>query len=163
MHTLFLLRHAQPANSPGNGGGDSDRPLTALGRRQAVEVGKSLALRGVNLALCSSALRTRQTFECTGLACRVEVMRALYSGGETTMRQRISEIEEEIGTLLVVGHAPTIPALASRLSYSSDHSEADQMRCWYPPATLTEIELDAPWAAVSGESASGVLRGIQRI
>ncbi len=126
-------------------------------------MGRTLALRGVDLALCSSALRTRQTFECTGLACQVQVMRALYSGGVDTMRQRISEIGEEIGTLLVVGHAPTIPALASQLSYSSDPAQADQMGCWYPPATLTEIQIDGPWSGLADEFATGALRGIQRM
>ena len=89
MHTLFLLRHAHPAN---------------------------IVSRGVDRALCSSAFRARQTFEGTGLDCPVEVMPILYHGGTTIMRQRISEIEEEVGTLLVVGPAPTVPALASPLS-----------------------------------------------
>lgn len=162
MHTLFLLRHAQPAHSPVTGSGDSQRPLTAVGRRQAAEVGRSLELRGVDLTLCSSALRTRETFEATGLSCPVEVMRALYSCGVDTMRQRISEVGEEVSTLLVVGHAPTVPALAAELS-SEDPVRSEEIARWYPPATLTEISLNWPWDGVLDPYRTGVLRGIQRL
>lgn len=160
MHTLFLLRHAQPANIAAGGGTDADRPLTALGRRQAELVGERLRLRGVGLALCSSALRTRQTFESTGLDCPAEVMDILYHGGVQSMRQRISEVEEQIATLLVVGHAPTIPALAGQLSDDSD--DAGQIGSWYPPATLTEIAVGGSWADLAEDDSTGVLRGIQR-
>lgn len=161
MHTLFLMRHADPANTP-PGGTDADRPLTPLGRRQAEQVGERLALRGVGLALCSSALRTRQTFEATGLGCPVETMEALYHGGVETMRGRIAETGEEIETLLVVGHAPTVPALASRLSTASAPDRSGQIASWYPPATVTEIAIDGPWARLADESSATVLRGIQR-
>lgn len=162
MHTLFLLRHAQPAPTAPQGGTDHDRPLTELGRRQAGEVGRTLAMRGVGHALVSSALRTRQTFEETGLECPVEVMKALYYCSTDTMRQRISEIDDDVETLLVVGHAPTIPALAAQLAAADDPAKADEMGCWYPPATLTEIALDAPWQAVVDEDCPSSLRGVQR-
>lgn len=162
MHTLFLLRHAQPANIASGGGTDADRPLTALGKRQAELVGERLKLRGVDLALCSSALRTRQTFEGTGLDCPVQVMHLLYHGGAQIMRERISEIEEEVGTLLVIGHAPTVPALASRLSEGADPKTVDEVGRWYPPATLTEIAVEGAWADLADEDFAGVLRGIQR-
>lgn len=161
MHTLFLMRHADPAHTS-RGGTDADRPLTALGRRQAEQVGERLSLRGVAMALCSSALRTRQTFQATGLGCPVEVMDALYHGGVDTMRQRISEISEEVATLLVVGHAPTVPALASRLAAASAPDTAGQIASWYPPATVTEIAIEGPWAQLVDEDAATILRGIQR-
>ena len=82
MHTLFLMRHAQPAShAPG---GDRERPLTDVGRRQAREVGTRLGLRNVGHALVSDALRTRQTWDCLQLDCPVEFMRALYYCGTDT-------------------------------------------------------------------------------
>lgn len=161
MHTLFLMRHAEPAHVP-SGGTDADRPLTPLGRRQAEQVGERLSLRGIGLALCSSALRTRQTFEATGLGCPVEVMGALYYGGVDTMRNRIAEIDEEIATLLVVGHAPTIPALASRLSSASAPDTSGQIASWYPPATLTEIAIEGLWAQLADDDPVGIFRDVQR-
>ena len=56
MHTLFLMRHAQPVSHAA--GGDRERPLTDVGRRQAREVGMRLGLRNVGHALVSDALRT---------------------------------------------------------------------------------------------------------
>lgn len=162
MHTLFLLRHAQPGSAPA-GGGDAQRPLTALGRRQAAEVGQRLTLREVGLALCSPALRTRQTFEASGLDCRLELITGFYGGSTDTMRAAIAEAGEEIGSVLVIGHAPTIPALASELAYASDPAGAEEIGRWYPPATLTEIAIEGPWAGLADGSATGLLRGVQRI
>ncbi|WP_130866269.1 SixA phosphatase family protein [Acidipropionibacterium timonense] len=151
MHTLFLMRHAQPAHVAPNGGGDHDRPLTALGRRQAAEAGRTLTLRGVDLAMVSSSVRTRQTFECLGLDCEVETMRALYGAGVGTVRQRISETPEEVGTLLVVAHSPAIPQLAAQLSDASDPAAASELSCHFPAGTLTEIRLDGPWTELLDE------------
>lgn len=161
MHTLFLMRHAQPASSSPKG--DHERPLTDLGRRQAAEVGQRLGLRGVELALVSDALRTQQTWEGLELPCRAEITRALYYCDTSTMRQRIGEIDEEVETLLVIAHAPTIPALATQLASASDHREADRMGGWYPPATVTEIAVDGTWSDLEDEDFTGTrLVGVQR-
>jgi len=162
VHTLFLLRHAQPDSIPA-GGGDAERPLTALGRRQAAEVGQRLALRGVGLTLCSPALRTRQTFEASGLDCPIELIKGFYGGSTDTMRGAIAEAGEEIDSVLVIGHAPTVPALASELAYPSDPAGAEEIGRWYPPATLTEIAIEGPWADLADGSTTGLLRGVQRI
>ena len=68
---LFLLRHAHPAAMPAVGWADTDRPLTPHGRRQARELGGTLAQAGIELVLCSPALRTRETVEELGLAAPV--------------------------------------------------------------------------------------------
>ena len=147
MHTLFLMRHAQPAShAPG---GDRERPLTDVGRRQAREVGTRLGLRNVGHALVSDALRTRQTWDCLQLDCPVEFMRALYYCGTDTVRRRIGEIDDDVDNLLIIAHAPTIPGLAAQLAAMS--GAEDEVGCWYPPATLTEVEVDGTWADLKDE------------
>ena len=159
MHTLFLMRHAQPASH--TPGGDRERPLTDVGRRQAREVGMRLGLRNVGHALVSDALRTPQTWDCLQLDCPVEFMRALYYCGTDTMRQRIAEIGDEVDNLLVIAHAPTIPGLAAQLAAMS--GAEDEVGCWYPPATLTEVEVDGTWADLMDEYFDKVrLVGVQR-
>src|ERR671920_1227598 len=61
---LVLLRHAK-AEPGGDGVGDAERPLALKGRTQASRVGTALRAAGLqpDLALVSSALRTRQTWE----------------------------------------------------------------------------------------------------
>lgn len=125
MHTLFLMRHAQPAShAPG---GDRERPLTDVGRRQAREVGTRLGLRNVGHALVSDALRTRQTWDCLQLDCPVEFMRALYYCGTDTVRRRIGEIDDDVDNLLIIAHAPTIPGLAAQLAAMS--GAEDEVGC----------------------------------
>ena len=62
-HRLVLLRHAKAEH--GLDVPDHDRPLTLRGRRQSAEVGTALAEAGLvpDLVLCSSSVRTRQTWE----------------------------------------------------------------------------------------------------
>ena len=159
MHTLFLMRHAQPAAHAA--GGDRERPRTDLGRRQAREVGMRLGLRNVGHALVADALRTRQTWDCLQLDCPVEFMRALYYCGTDTMRQRIGEIDDAVDNLLVIAHAPTIPGLAAQLAAMSGAEE--KVGCWYPPATLTEVEVAGTWADLTDEYFDKVrLVGVQR-
>lgn len=143
MKTLYLMRHAQ-AESHGPLG-DRSRPLTPGGRADAEEVGRMLQERDVQLALVSSAVRTRETFEALGLDCRAEFQDVLYSAGTEELLQRIGEIEDEVVGLLVVGHSPTIPALAAELLARSAPREADQLRCHYPTSTLTVLRTEGSW------------------
>lgn len=160
MRTLFLMRHASTEGH--NHRGDKARELTDEGIAEAREVGAELRGRGVHLVLCSTAVRTQQTLAHLELDARVELMDAIYSGGTDTLRQRISEVEDEVETLLVIGHAPTIPSLASQLSYQSDPGEADRMGCWFPTATLVEFQVDASWADLADPDAPAALTRVTR-
>ena len=73
-------------------------------------------------------------------------MQALYDGGMDAMVQRISEIDEEVSSLLVVGHSPTIPMLAADLLAANDQQRADDLLCHYPTATVTALEVEGPWS-----------------
>ncbi|MDN5727224.1 MAG: histidine phosphatase family protein [Propionibacteriales bacterium] len=146
MPTLLLLRHATAvAFAPGRS--DSERPLTDHGHAQAVAVGDLLATTHVDRVLCSPAVRTRQTADGLALACEIELAPALHNAGADTILALISEVDETVGTLLVVGHAPGIPALAQELAGPDSASSAlAAIRRGYPPATLVRIEVDGTWA-----------------
>lgn len=143
MKNLFLMRHAKAEVS--GPAGDKSRPLSDRGRRDARAVGQWLQLAGVDVALVSSSARTTETFAELGLDCRVEYMDALYNCDVETMRQRIGEMTDEVTTLLVVGHAPSIPALAAELLSATQPRDADDLQCHYPTATVTGFEVEGPW------------------
>lgn len=65
---LIVLRHAKATHKPGFT--DVDRPLTARGLRDADAAGEWLRDRELipDLVLCSSALRTRETWDRVALA-----------------------------------------------------------------------------------------------
>lgn len=138
------MRHAKTEGS--NPAGDHARELLPRGVQDAQETGRTLAGLGLQYALVSTATRTRQTFDALGLDVPVEYQRVLYEDGTETMLQRISETDDAVSGLLVVGHAPTIPGLSAQLSYASSPKEADDLQCWFPTSTFAEFTFEGSWA-----------------
>ncbi|HEY7811956.1 MAG TPA: histidine phosphatase family protein [Nakamurella sp.] len=111
--TLVLMRHA----AAGSAVRDHDRPLTPDGVRAATEAGRWLRanLPAVNLAICSTAARARQTLAAAGVSGQVRYADELYGGGVDEILQQVATAPANAATLLVVGHAPTIPSTAWEL------------------------------------------------
>ena len=123
---LWLLRHGKAASDPPSGGSDQERPLTARGRRDATALGARLAgeqpvlgLEGVpppELAVCSAAVRTRQTAdlvaEAMGGRLPVESNPTLYGADPDLFLRYVREIDEGVGSALFVGHNPTVVEVA---------------------------------------------------
>ena len=128
MRRLYLMRHAQAESFSPHG--DKDRRLSTRGRLQAREVGERLAGARIERALVSDAERTRETFaelrlpDVDGVPVHVEFRAELYDAGTRTMLARIAETPDEVRTLLVLGHAPTIPALAGEFTRAFDRAGA---------------------------------------
>lgn len=144
MRRLILMRHSKTEAT--NPMGDKARHLTARGVQEAQEAGVELKALGVDHALVSTAVRTRETFASTGLDVTVEFQDALYFSGTDSVVQRVRETDERVSCLLVIGHNPTIASLAAELTYARDRDEADQLQVWYPTSAFTSFELDGQWA-----------------
>ncbi len=164
--TLFLMRHAK-AESHGLIS-DIGRELAPRGRQQAREAGLELADRGIELVLCSSSIRTRQTYDelrlrtADGAPVPVEYMEALYLGSSDIIRQRISEITDDISSLLVIAHSPGIPSLAAELAWASAPHESDRIGCWFPTSAYTEFAIDIPWSGLAYSDEGARLADVQR-
>jgi phosphohistidine phosphatase len=116
--TLVLLRHAK-AETPGDQL-DFDRRLTEKGAADADAAGAWLADEGLvpDLVICSPAARTRQTWHGVAVALaqaapsvaapEVHYEGGLYEGGRTEVIDLLRRVPDEIGTVLVVGHNPTM-------------------------------------------------------
>ena len=149
-HTLLLLRHAQ-ATEYGGGFRDHERPLTDHGIEQAAEAGNAIRARGlsIDLAVCSSAVRTRQTWSALALDCPVEYSDDVYNAGSDSLLELVRLLDEEVGTVMIIGHGPGLPRLAVELSGpGSDQRSLDVINSRYPTATLAEFTIDVPWAEV---------------
>lgn len=147
-HRLLLLRHAQAVESA-SGLRDHERPLTDYGIEQAAAVGSALRSRGVKIdrALCSSATRTRQTWAALGLDAEVEYTDEIYNAGSDSIRELIRLLDEQIGTAMIIGHAPALPTLASQLAGPGSKQQAlDVINSRYPVATVSEYDVDTTWA-----------------
>jgi phosphohistidine phosphatase len=116
--TLVLLRHAK-ARAPGESP-DFERSLTERGLADAGATGTWLAAESLRpgLVICSSATRTRQTWqgvaiaiaaaEPNGGAPEVHYEQKLYDGGRTEMIDLVRAVPDDITTVLVIGHNPTV-------------------------------------------------------
>ena len=149
MRTLVLMRHAKsdyPAGVP-----DHERPLAPRGTREAGLAGDWLREHApaIDAVLCSSAVRTRQTLERTGLAAPVSYLDTLYGATPGTMIAEINGVDDGVGTLLVVGHEPTISDVALGLAGTgSQRDAAAQISLKYPTSAVAVLRVPGPWSGL---------------
>lgn len=158
-HHIHLLRHAKSSwDDPGLP--DHDRPLAPRGRRAAERLSRHLAATGVapDLVLCSSATRAVATLEGirSGLPpdTPIEVSRELYEAAAPSLLQRLSRLPEPVGSVLIIGHNPSIEALAIGLTSAGAAAAIDRMKTKYPTGALATLVIDGAWADLAWESAT---------
>jgi phosphohistidine phosphatase len=135
MRRLYLLRHAKSSwDDPALP--DSERPLAPRGRRDAKRIGKHLGRLGITpaLVLCSSAVRTQETLDLIRPAlaeAAVQIEEQLYGASSETMLERIRDVPDEVGSLLLIGHNPGLHDLA--LASSGAELEPSKPSSQRPP------------------------------
>lgn len=142
MKRLILMRHAKSSwSDPGQA--DIERPLNKRGRRNAPTIGKWLAREGYlpQLALVSSALRTRETWDGVSgevPACPAEFQSTLYHASSTTMLSSLRGASTA-DCVLMLGHQPGIGDFARRLlAETPRNSEFDR----YPTSAVSVIDFE---------------------
>lgn len=151
---LVLLRHAK-SDYPG-GVLDHDRPLSARGRREGALAGdRILALPApVDEVLCSTALRTRQTLERTGIEAPTRFSSAIYEASPDDILAEVQQTEDTVLTLLVIGHAPGIPSLALDLAGpGSDEVVMQDIGARFPTSALAVLEIPGSWSDLAHHTA----------
>jgi phosphohistidine phosphatase len=116
---LILTRHAKSSwDDPLIE--DHDRPLNARGRLAATELGDFLASRGLEPeeVICSSALRTRETWDRVAgavIETRPELRYSdkLYQAGPETLLEVLKTANAP--TVMMLGHNPGIAEFARQL------------------------------------------------
>ncbi|WP_030618943.1 SixA phosphatase family protein [Streptomyces sclerotialus] len=149
---IVLLRHAKAEWSQES---DHERPLAERGRRDAPAAGRWLAGAGINpdLTLCSTALRTRETWKlCVHeLPQRPKTVYEdrLYEASLGELIALVNEVPDEVDDLLVVGHNPGMHALADALSGEADGESLARMnRGGFPTASLAVVAFNGSWKSV---------------
>lgn len=155
MKTLYLLRHAKSAWDDPNLA-DHDRPLAPRGEDAAPRVGRTMRDLGVapGRVLCSSAARARRTWELVGGELdadpAVAVRGDLYDADAGDVLDAVRETPDEIESLVVVGHNPTMERLAEALAGDGEPAALREMAAKFPTGAFAELRLDADsWAAVA--------------
>jgi phosphohistidine phosphatase len=121
MRKIILLRHGESADKQ-RGQSDFDRNLTTRGATSIAALAKVLAHENFapDYLLVSPATRTKQTadiiIEQLNLGIAPHFESDLYNREENVYLQHISHIQPNWNCLMVVGHNPSISALAAKLS-----------------------------------------------
>jgi phosphohistidine phosphatase len=150
---VWILRHAKAG---AHGPDDHGRALTGKGRRQSAEVerfleGHALPAPKPTLVLSSSARRARQTAELVlpGLGPEADLVvdRRLYNADPDDVVDVLREVPDEVSSVMIVGHNPTLHDLALELVGSRDQTGRDRLEGGFPTAALAVVNIAAPsWA-----------------
>lgn len=157
--TLILLRHAQAVSASSDG--DHERELTEAGHAAARSAGRWLREHalGVDQVLCSTAERTRQTAEGVwdGGCGEADVHfdRRIYNAAAETLLDVVRGADDDADVVMLVGHAPGVPALASLLADGEGRGTAHESLCrGFPPAAFAVLRYAGPWSQIGIGSAS---------
>jgi phosphohistidine phosphatase len=145
MKTLLLLRHAKSSREDPSLQ-DFDRPLNERGKKDAPLIGKYARRQKIkaDLVISSPAERARQTAELVlksaGLKLELRFDKRIYEASLRRLLSVISQIEDTINTLIMVGHNPGFEELFEALT-----GQARDL----PTASLACIELSVDkWSKV---------------
>ncbi|MFF4548795.1 SixA phosphatase family protein [Streptomyces sp. NPDC001435] len=143
LRRLVVLRHAKSAWPEGVP--DHQRPLAPRGRRDAPAAGRALVEADClpDLALCSTAVRARQTWELAsdqwGTPPPVRHDRRLYAAGAEDLLDVVREVPPEVETLLLVGHNPGLEELVLDLAGDGLDDALDQVRTKFPTSAIAVL------------------------
>jgi phosphohistidine phosphatase len=154
---LVLLRHAKAEQVSGKP--DHERELTARGRRDAQAAGRWLTEHGIgcDLVLCSTSARTLQTSHgIAGNCAEAEVWedRRIYAGGADQLLEVVREADPAASIVLMIGHAPGIPALASLLADGEGSVQAHRLMAeGFPTCGLAVLRYSGHWSDLGYDDA----------
>lgn len=143
LRRLVILRHAKSAWPEGVR--DHLRPLAPRGRRDAPAAGRALAEADLlpDLALCSTAVRARQTWELAsaqwGTPPPVRLEPDLYAADVPDLLAAVHGVSPEVETLLLVGHNPGLEELVLTLAGDSLDDALDEVRVKFPTSAIATL------------------------
>ena len=151
MPRLVLVRHAK-AEAPSAGQADFDRPLTLRGRESASGLAANLVEAGITaeFALVSAAARCSQTWKIMSASfpqATTEEREDLYEASPQVVRDVVSQLSDEVQTVIVVGHEPTMSLSAARFSGEGSETKAlKRVAHGLPTGTAAVLEWEGTWA-----------------
>ena len=152
MHRLHLLRHAKSSRDEDIE--DKERPLSRRGRDSSRRIGETLqaGIGKVDLVLCSSALRTRETAELALAAFspkpRILFENGLYLAGVNALLRRLTQLDEKAGSVLMIGHNPGLHELAITLAAPDSPGYRAFAGGKFPTGARASFVIDGTWAVL---------------
>jgi phosphohistidine phosphatase len=159
MRRLMLLRHAKALRAGGLE--DFDRPLKASGRDQARQIGEFMAACRLQpgLALVSTALRARETFDLVDIFLHPPPERVdaplIYEATADALFGIVRGLPGGQPSVLLVGHNPGFEELANELISTGDEAALARFHRQMPTGALAVIDFKAGrWGKIERRSGS---------
>ncbi|WP_371581864.1 histidine phosphatase family protein [Streptomyces sp. NBC_01314] len=154
LRRLVVLRHAKSAWPVGVP--DHERPLAPRGHRDAPAVGRALAEADClpDLAVCSTAVRARRTWELAsaqwGTPPPVRYDGRVYAADVPQLLGVVREAPDHVRTLLLVGHNPGLEELVLDLAGDALDDTLDDVRTKFPTSAIAFLSwYGGAWAALA--------------
>jgi phosphohistidine phosphatase len=128
--------------------------LSRRGRDDSRRIGETLpaGIGKVDLVLCSSALRTRETAELVLAGFkpppRILYEDALYLAAAKALLRRLAQLGEADGSVLVIGHNPGLHELAILLAAPDSPRHAALAGGKFPTGARASFSIDGSWATL---------------
>jgi phosphohistidine phosphatase len=152
MHRLHLLRHAK--SSWKEDVEDRERRLNRRGREAARRVGRNLppTIGPLDLVLCSSAVRTRETMDLVladyGVRPRSVIEDELYAASPERLIERLRRLDGDEANVLLIGHNPGLHELAVTLADANSAGLRALVSGKFPTAARASFKVSDQWAAL---------------
>ena len=110
--TIYVFRHAERLSED-----DRDSPLSEAGRARAMALAHALEWSGIEEIYVTQYRRTRETANPVAASLGVPIRTDTTSGGTEPARSLARRVLERHrgGTILIVGHSNTVPAIVHAL------------------------------------------------
>ena len=124
MKNLFLLRHAK-SSWDNEALGDFDRPLSKRGISNAIQLSEYIQKNSISfdLVLSSPSERTQSTLDLALSSLdpipKTSLKESIYHASVSILLQLIKELDDEINSLLIIGHNPGLHILTETLTNES--------------------------------------------
>jgi len=146
MRRLYVLRHAKSSWAV-PGARDFDRRLNERGLQDVKKLGDFMLARNhkPELVLCSSAERTKETFDNLKFALSVDhkvtFVPDLYSGDLDSYYNAIRTLDTPL-SVMIIGHNPMCGNFAASMASTGDEASLERIRHKYPTCTLSVLDFE---------------------
>ncbi|MEU6096773.1 histidine phosphatase family protein [Streptomyces sp. NPDC047079] len=143
LRRLVVLRHAKSAWPEDVA--DHERPLAPRGLRDAPAAGRALVEADClpDLALCSTAVRARQTWELASaqwsIPPPVRFEARLYAADVPDLLEAVHEVPAGVRTLLLIGHNPGLTDLVLALAGQGLDDTLERVGTKFPTAAIAVL------------------------
>ncbi|MFJ5230448.1 SixA phosphatase family protein [Kitasatospora sp. NPDC088391] len=153
---VIVLRHAK-ADWPDVP--DELRPLAGRGRADAAAAGRWLAEHALvpDRVICSTAVRTRQTWELVepelGGAPELVLEPRAYRADAGELVELLRELPPVVRTVLLVGHRPEVQDLVLELAGGPAGGALEQVREKFSTAGIAVLAVPGEWGQITAGEA----------